>query len=298
MFVVFFNKNENYKISEEQEKYIDDFLTNTNSNYVYSNKIVILVISSSKKYNNELNNRWNLEKNIWLKSINKKKYNNIDVFFLETNENLKKNTVTIENNTVYCGIKDSYIPGIFHKTLLALKYLNNYDFYVRTNLSTIVNYKALNEYLKNIPNSFFSTGFACETNFYQNFLSSHDMEEKNKIVSKINQVKLPYYGDTTNNDNKWFLGWAIIFSKKYAELLVKYTDNIPYILEAYLGDDVLLGILIGKHDNDIDKHCKIICSLDKYTFEDINEIIFIRTKKVFDRNILKKILCYVNNRLE
>ena len=232
--------------------------------YNTKTKIAILVISS------ESTERWKEEKKIWLKSIKNNKLTNIDIFFLETDNTIENNTFIIKNNTIYCGIEDNYIPGIIHKTLLGLKALPNYDFYIRTNLSTVIDYKELNNYLQNIPTDiFFSTGVTNNTYF-----SAVNLEQKQEVISKINEKSLPYYGDSNTVDSNWFSGWALIFSEKYAKLLVTYFENIPFILESNIADDVLLSILIGKHDDNIN---------DKVDNEYISDIVFYRIKKILSR---------------
>jgi len=225
----------------------------------YNPKIAILIISSVNNVVDTHNKkRWEQEKNIWLKSIKNNKFTNIDIFFLESSDDVQPNTASIKNNTIYCGITDSYIPGILHKTLLALKVLPKYDFYVRTNLSTVVDYKELNSFLQTIPlNIFFSTGF--EDFKIGDKLSKKHQAEKYKIVSEIKDKNLPYYGNFKNNDNTWFSGWTIIFSKNYVNILIEYLDRIPYILESNVPDDVLLGILMGKHYKNINIKCNKMC---------------------------------------
>ena len=227
----------------------------------YNPKIVILIISSVNNILDTPNKkRWKKEKNIWLKSIKDNKFTNIDIFFLESSDDVKPNTASIKNNTIYCGIKDSFIPGILQKTLLALKVLPTYDFYVRTNLSTVVDYKELNSFLQTISlNIFFSTGFEEYKKMGKSLCKEHQTE-KYKIVSEIKDNNLPYYGDTKNTDNTWFSGWSIIFTKNYVKILIKYLDIIPYILESNVPDDVLLGILMGKHDKNINNKCNTKCN--------------------------------------
>ena len=265
----------------------------------YSPRIAILIISST--YNKNVNKktllRWKNEKERWLRAVRKNKFNNIDTFFLETDPNASPNSVSIKNNTILCGIKDSYVPGILHKTLLGLKVLPNYDFYIRTNLSTVINYKTLNNYLEDIQiNTFFSTGKIYKPiPFQSSFLCKKHQKDKGIIVSKILENNLPYYGNTKNNDNKWFLGYSIIFSKKYAELLVDYLDNVPYILESTTPDDVLLGILIGSHNEDIDEKCKTWSNYSNpYYLYNNEDIIFHRCKGLDNKksNIINNCLNY------
>ena len=97
-------------------------------------KILILVISSSK------HPRWTLEKEIWERQL-EKNHPNIDIFFIECME-----TFTLKENC-----RESYIPGIYQKTLLSLSHLKDYDFYIRSNLSTFFIFEYLYEKLSTLP---------------------------------------------------------------------------------------------------------------------------------------------------
>jgi hypothetical protein len=211
-----------------------------------SKKIVILIISGSTT-DKSLSAIWEIEKNIWLNNLSNYP-SNIDIFFLESDVNLPINTVKIIKNTVYCGIKESFIPGILIKTLLAIKYLPIYDFYIRTNLSTIVDGNELNKYLtpKN-ENKWFSTG----PNFNG---KTQKLVETNQKIMNILHKKMKEKGLLCNRFTTWFCEMGLIFSKPCANLLVKYLDNIPYIYEVNIPDDIMLGILIGKHHPNIDNH--------------------------------------------
>ena len=256
-------------------------------------KIAILIISISSEYidtGTEIEKkRWIEEKKIWLSSLYNNTFKNIDVFFIESDSSMPPGTCLIKKNTIYCGGKECFTPGIFQKTILSLEFLheNNYDFYVRTNLSTVVNYRALNNYLKNIKqNIFFSTGKLC----IHHDDSEHDLSEehqiiKNKIISKIKKKKLPYYGPKIINNKEggaqWFTGWTIIFSKKWANLLVQY-KKIKYIMESKIADDVLLGILINSHNYHITDKCKEWSEEEIIDPNDlgVDKIIFHRCKEI------------------
>lgn len=97
-------------------------------------KILILVISSSKS------KRWSLEKEIWNQQI-KRKFPNIDIFLVEC----------LEQFTLKETCSESYIPGIYQKSLLSLQRFENYDFYVRTNLSTFFIFDFLVQKIVTLP---------------------------------------------------------------------------------------------------------------------------------------------------
>lgn len=83
-------------------------------------RILIVIISASSK-----ENRWKEEKDTWVKYM--KSFPNIDCVFTECQENF-----TLKENCI-----ESFKPGIFQKTILTLSRAgDNYDYYIRANLST------------------------------------------------------------------------------------------------------------------------------------------------------------------
>ena len=96
-------------------------------------RILIIVISKQNQFE-----RWNVEKKFWEMYQQYGKEFNIDVVFSECNENFTS------KETCY----DSYIPGIFQKTILTLGHYKKYDFYLRTNLSTVYIFPYLQKYIQ------------------------------------------------------------------------------------------------------------------------------------------------------
>jgi hypothetical protein len=107
-------------------------------------KVLVLIISdeSSQVYIEH--------KKIWLKYMNLNP--SFDCFFIEYHP--EKNYI-IEENTIFIKGVESYHPGIREKTIDCFKYfLNcdiNYDYIIRTNLSSLWNFKALSTYLETLP---------------------------------------------------------------------------------------------------------------------------------------------------
>ena len=132
----------------------------------------------------------------------------------------------IVDNIIYISGKESYIPGILEKTLKAFdifKYYD-YDYIVRSNISTIINYKELFKHLK-MEN--FDYGGPQYYTFTTIDLQAGMTKEKNDIYK----------------DHHFITGICVIFSKKTIKLL---TDNMEDVLLYELIDDVAIGVYL--HD--------------------------------------------------
>lgn len=189
-------------------KYKNNFEKFTDKNL----KVAVLIISST----NTENKRWKMEKEIWKKYMNKNK--NIDCYFIECDN---FNNVDIKNNLIKSKCKDSLIPGIYHKTLLSLKQIQDkYDFYIRTNLSTFIN-------LDNL--------------LYQ--------------IEKIKKEKYIYTGIighiTDNNLNlKYVSGMSMVINNNIVKLLLKYGFPEKYY-NSKLHDDVVIGQVFQDNFKDL-----------------------------------------------
>jgi hypothetical protein len=81
----------------------------------------------------------------------------IDVYFLKSNPNLDEDCV-IKGDTVWTRTEESLKPGILNKTILAFEYFRKnhtleYDFIIRTNLSSMYVMPKLFDYLNTLPHS-------------------------------------------------------------------------------------------------------------------------------------------------
>ena len=109
---------------------------------------------------------------------------NIECFFIECD--------TIENyKTLSLKCKESYIPGIYQKSLNSLKKIgDNYDFYIRGNLSTFCIFENLNIYLQNIPTNIpIYTGYPLKSKTNTIFCSGTSI-----LLNKLARNKLIKYG--------------------------------------------------------------------------------------------------------
>lgn len=169
-------------------------------------------------------------------------YKNIKTYFISfdnNNEKFKNNDYYLDNNLlIFKGI-ESLVPGVLNKTLKALHYCKEfeYDYIVRTNISTIINYNNLIKYLEKNPINFYGGG-------------------ENNILS---------WNGGGINDDTWYgtnfiSGTSIILSKKCVNFIIENENKI--IKE--IVDDVSLGILFREHYN-------------KYKPETINSKYYIKT---------------------
>jgi hypothetical protein len=89
-------------------------------------------------------------KSIWREYMNT--HPSIECLFLENDDEKDK---VIENNTFYVRGKSGYHPSIRDKTIECFEYFmnqeSNYDFIIRTNLSSLWNFDALMNYLDTLP---------------------------------------------------------------------------------------------------------------------------------------------------
>ena len=98
-----------------------------------------------------------------LSNYYKKFNNNVSTYFVKYDNNVKDTYGTdyyIENDIIYINGKETFMPGILEKTLLAIKYLNifEYDYFLRSNVSTIIEFNRLISYLENNPIDYYGSG--------------------------------------------------------------------------------------------------------------------------------------------
>lgn len=160
-------------------------------------------------------------------------YLKIPYYFYDYDENLN-DEFRIDGNMIYIRppsgfIKeqDGFLPGILDKTLKSFKLVNHIqkergieiEYVVRTNVSSILNYKLINAYLDRFPVDYVGptnyTGFSFD-------LKSGLTEEKRQRYANV----------------QWVAGTCIIMSMKCINFLVKRSNQI---MELEMIDDVGIG---------------------------------------------------------
>jgi hypothetical protein len=167
--------------------------------------ILIIVISSPSK-----NKRWNYEKELWEKYANFSSAYNIDVIFTECRE--------FFTHTTKQNCNETYVPGIFQKTILGLGSFPDYDFYVRTNLSTFYIFQHLQYFIRN--------------KFGQKERQTKPQVDGFQIRYKPNQ---PFISGT-----------GIVFNKLARDILVEKGTQSKYFRELHIPDDVLIGMIFSE----------------------------------------------------
>ena len=131
-------------------------------------KILHLVLYSDDEYYNQM---YDILNNFY------KHYENNDngkQFFVKTYyfryNNTIINNIEIIDNIIHIKGEESYVPGVIDKTLTAFKYIqkefqvNNYDYIIRSNISTIIDFKLLVKELEIKPIEYYggiAVGSAC-----------------------------------------------------------------------------------------------------------------------------------------
>ncbi len=170
-------------------------------------KLVILIIASD---NNPI---YREHQEVWKKYMNSRK--EIKSFFIFGDPNIKK-PVLENGDKLLIKCEESYIPGIFQKSIRAIKYINRkyqYDFLIRTNLSSFYIYDNLLPYLENQnPNLELFAG--------------------KRTKSKMSP------------DNFFISGAGILFSKRSVQTLIKESRKLKPDMTKSLPDDLIISYLM------------------------------------------------------
>lgn len=158
-----------------------------------------------------------------------KKYTNVDTVYYTYSENIEQDFYDHNSNILYIKGKESRIPGILDKTIKAFKYClsyfdyKKYDYIVRTNISTIVNFDRLS-YLLYSNSSHYAGGFK--------WTIDPDYRDKESGIVDDRYSGLEYCSGT-----------CIIFSR---ELFRKMLERADYFDREVI-DDVSIGYLIKEY---------------------------------------------------
>jgi hypothetical protein len=180
-------------------------------------KILILFIYSE-------NNIYNKMMNLQRKYIHK--FNEVVSYFVQMREN-QLSEIEIENDVIFVKGEETYL-NILYKTVKSIEYLfekKNYDFLIRTNISTIINIPKLINYLTYInPKEHIYTGGSF-------FWDLQWIDNKSGVTDKT------FWG------TRFIGGTSITFSAETIKNILNNKNNLIYDII----DDVSFGIYIKKY---------------------------------------------------
>lgn len=134
----------------------------------------------------------------------------------------------LEGNMLYIKGKESYIPGITEKTKRAIFYFKddytNYDYVVRSNISTIINFDLLADELE-----------------------KHPIDYGSGLTFHLEKVQIENNTHETIYDVKYASGTSIIMSRKVIQKMVEKNEMI----KVDVIDDVALGIFVKEYLPDV-----------------------------------------------
>jgi hypothetical protein len=200
--------------------------------------------------------------------ITREYYNNFDdvktVYYILNNE--IEEEYLLEGDILSIKGEESFLPGILYKTLETFKYfskdINNYEYVIRSNISTIINFKIL---LNNLNNKNISYGGG-------NKLNLQWICQKSGVIDK-----------SLFNLN-FFQGTCIILNRYLFNLLMKYENEI----RRDIIDDLAICLFIQQKIRNISMECYCLMNL-LYFNENYNLLI---------EEYKEKIIIYRNNHRE
>lgn len=151
-----------------------------------------------------------------------KTFKHVKTIYYKYNEDISSD-FTLKGDILDIRGKETYVPGILEKTLRAFNIVstNEFDYLVRSNISTIVNFDLLADYLIENP-----IGYG---GGLKNVL--HQLDESAGIVDD------KYFG------TEYASGTSIILSKNTLIDILKFKDDIK---KTFI-DDVALGIFVNEN---------------------------------------------------
>ena len=199
-------------------------------------------------------------------------FDNVKTYFYKYNETIN-NDIEVIDNIINIKGKESYLPGILEKTLITFKYIEkefeDYDYIIRSNISSIVDFSLLSKELDN------NQIIYCGSTYIVTIVEFD-------VPSGI--VNYKHFG------TKFCSGTNIILSKRGYKLLM---DNL-HLIDKTIIDDVAIGIVFKELNIKLsnlsfnhNRYCNIPPNnlLTKYINDVIsNKFIVYRNRNDFNRN--------------
>ena len=193
-------------------------------------KICILFIYSESEYYNNM---------LKIQQSYVHKHNDVDAFFIKF-DNLQNDDIVINDDIISVKGEELYL-SILDKTIKSFELLlpNNYDFFIRTNISTIIDIEKLICYLENMPRTNFYGGTTLKKLCWYDPLAG--------IIDRR------YWGLC------YFVGYNIILSADLVKTMVINKNKFKYSII----DDVAISIFLYENVSEC------IINLPKYPFTPI-----------------------------
>lgn len=187
----------------------------------------------------------------------------IKFFYLEYNNSLGDEPVYNIDNHLYFQGTDSITPGMYQKTIKAIEYINKnyeYEFILRTNLSSFLNLNNILSYLDLVPNINFAGGYS-----FQGFISGTGIFMSRDVGNILIQ-------DQRNDD----INEDVLISNIISQ------NNIPIInITAYKW-----GFLTDADESHLPPNCEFIsCGAFDENIKYSSNILYFRIKNGSNRNI-------------
>jgi hypothetical protein len=148
-----------------------------------------------------------------------KTFENVKTIYYKFDDKINEE-YKMEGNVLKIKGKESYVPGILEKTVKAMEYVekDEYDYLVRSNISTIVDFKLLDEELSKNP-----------VEYGGGLINNLQRLDENAGIK-----------DDAHFGLKYVSGTAIIISKDALKEMIEKKDKIDYKIV----DDVSIGVLM------------------------------------------------------
>ena len=198
------------------------------------------------------------------------KHKNVDTIYYmySGNENDEEYTYDKDNNMLYIRGIESFVPGILQKTVKAFQFTSlldkKYDYIIRTNISTLVNFRKLSEELRKNPIDYGTGRYMTIYNGWRDYRGGIENDR--------------YEGLT------FPLGTCIIFSGK---LFDKIMDKI-HLIDDSVVDDVSIGYFMTIYfpDYKLNNYSNLyyVGANRNINKNNVNRYIFFRNKNTNNRN--------------
>jgi hypothetical protein len=207
-----------------------------------------------------------------------KSLKNVRTLYYTFSENIDTEFV-VKDDILYIKGKETYVPGILDKTIKAFEfcylYMKDYDYVVRSNISTVIHMDLLRHHLLGPKNLDFGGGDVIKLGWIDNSAGISDKR---------------YWG------TEYPSGTSIIFSKSFFKRMMMDVLNGSKKFDRQIIDDLAIGIFVKYHYPDITPlYIKKGFVVNKPYAKDT---VFYRNKHEDRRNDLRNIEDIVNHLLK